>query len=62
MKVIQVTDEDCRGLLDQLELNKYHPPQLGVEVPAGVLEEAHRHFHYVVCSWLQKHGADVVRR
>ena len=58
MKVIQVTDEDCRQLLQDLRLEKLDPRQHWGSVQ-DERTSAHRAFHYVVTSWLQKHGASL---
>jgi len=63
MRVIQVTDEDCCELLESLELARYRGKVGAQDVLEGMpddqrLAALHRHFHYVVCGWLQKHGAN----
>ena len=62
MRVIQVTDEDCLDLLDRLELAKFKGPNIdeGATHRQRVVE-THRHFHFVVCNWLQGHGARIAR-
>ncbi len=71
MKVIQITDDDAKELLESLELGKWRGSTSGFmdedlqELPDDVRKRlehwTHRHFHYVVTCWLQKHGADVTK-
>ena len=72
MKVIQITDEDARSLLDQLKLAKFteehrtNRDRVGPELTQeqmykAVVDTTHRWFHYHVTRWLQTHGADVLR-
>ena len=58
MKIIQITDEDCKQLLQELRLEKLDPRQRWGEVQDAQVA-AHGAFHYVVCRWLQKHGANL---
>ena len=66
MKVIQITDDDAQELIDSLELGKWRGSahwmdQELQDIPKEARERmeawTHRHFHYVVVKWLQKHGA-----
>jgi phage tail sheath gpL-like len=71
MKAIIIDEKDACALLDQLKLAKFE--DAGTRVIARVenispemlrsqlLDEMHRHFHYVVCRWLQEQGASCVR-
>lgn len=69
MKVIQITDDDAKELLESLELGKWRGSTKGYmdedlqELPKEMLQRlehwTHRHFHYVVATWLKKHGADL---
>ena len=71
MRAIIIQDEDARALLDALELNKLRGvPGFGLnldqrysdeELKKWLTEEIHRSFHFVVCRWLQDHGAQVTR-
>lgn len=67
MKVIQITDDDAKALLADLELAKWRDPTW-TSPEAAKLDEAtrkqlsadmHRAFHYHVVRWLQHHGANV---
>lgn len=64
MRAIIIDDKDAKALLERLELTKYiNTPARAhykADQPADV-EEVHRWFHYVVCSWLQEQGVNVVR-
>ncbi len=61
MKAIIIEDKDTLELLDRLELEKFKVIQDN-ESQWDLVQKVHRHFHYVVCRWLQDQGADVVRR
>lgn len=58
MRAIIIDDKDARALLDSLKIEKM---QIALRGAQPVVEEIYRRFHYVVCSWLQEQGADVVR-
>ena len=60
MKVIIIEDKDARQLLDSLELEEFKVVQDN-QSDWDTIQKIHRHFHYVVCRWLQDQGADVVR-
>ncbi len=64
MKAIIIEDVDARALLESLELTALraanHWPN-NSKATKEAIEEAHGIFHYVVCRWLQDHGANVVR-
>jgi hypothetical protein len=66
VKAIIISDADARALLAKLELTKLrgdgHIMRDGAEQRPPTLGEIHRVFHYVVCTWLQEQGADVVGR
>jgi len=62
MRAIIISDHDARALLDKLELTALKGVNVmrkNTDEPATV-EEIHRAFHYVVCSWLQEQGANCV--
>ena len=60
MKVIQITDDDCKQLLQDLRLEKLDPRQRWDLPPnTDARTAAHRAFHYTVTKWLQKHGANL---
>lgn len=60
MKIVQVTDNDCKQLLQDLRLEKLDPRQQWFEVEGeSASGSVHRAFHYVVVKWLQKHGANL---
>ena len=68
MKVIQITDEDAKELIASLELGKWRGATHWMEeelqdIPEDVRKRleacTYRHFHYVVVTWLQKHGAKI---
>lgn len=75
MRAIIISDNDARALLDSLKLERLQSDgyTLGVRaigaeptveqqrIMDGLLNEAHRTFHYVVCRWLQDQGANIVR-
>jgi len=58
MKVIQITDEDCKQLLQDLKLEKLDP-KWGEDGRGDPVSAAHRAFHYHVTTWLIKHGANL---
>lgn len=64
MRAIIIADKDANALLERLELTKYTNgrgrSQRNADELANV-EEMHRWFHYVVCSWLREQGADTAR-
>lgn len=64
MKAIIIEDVDARALLDSLELNTMraanHWPHNSKATNEAIVD-AHRTFHYIVCRWLQDHGANVVK-
>jgi hypothetical protein len=78
MRAIIIEDKDARALLEQLKLELLKPHIVedihsncigGLQSPESVrngieraAKELHRKFHYIVCSWLQDQGCDVVRR
>jgi hypothetical protein len=55
MRLIAVEEKDIKALMESLELEKFrikkNPHQL-------MLEDVYRHFHFVVCSWVQEHGSN----
>lgn len=67
MKVIQITDDDAKALLTDIELAKFRDPGWMVGGAYNIPEDArkqltsdlHRFFHMYVTRWLQKHGANV---
>ena len=68
MKVIQITDEDAKELIESLELSKWRGSNHWLEEDLREIPEekrkrveawTHRHFHHVVVKWLQKHGARI---
>lgn len=52
MKVIVIKEKDIQTLMKRLELQKFR--LRGSQKPE---DEIHRHFHYIVCSWLQEQGS-----
>ncbi len=69
MRAIIIDDKDARALLERLELASLQNYGCRTSEIHGIseaarkafLEEVHRRFHYVVCSWLQEQGANTVR-
>ena len=64
MRAIIIDDKDAKALLERLQLTKYTNGQGRSHRNADELanvDEMHRWFHYVVCSWLQEQGANTVR-
>jgi len=61
MKVIQITDDDARALIDDLALAKYQKQEFVSKEEAQMASDMHRYFHYNVVCWLQKHGAKIVK-
>lgn len=71
MRAIIIQDADASNLLDLLKLEKFEDVQqwtnndawhsLPERVRNELANKLHRHFHYVVCRWLQEQGASVVR-
>jgi formylmethanofuran dehydrogenase subunit B len=59
MRVIQITDEDAKQLVDSLKLANFESANLakGLDCSCERHTNMHRTFHYVVVRWLQKHGA-----
>lgn len=52
MRAIIIEEKDIKALMERLELKKL---QLrGTQTPE---DEIHRHFHFVVCGWLQEQGS-----
>lgn len=60
MKAIIIQDTDARALLDKLKLEALKGPRDQFSSNPPSIEDMHRRFHYVVCTWLQEQGADVV--
>lgn len=67
MRAIIIQDHDAKALLDQLKLQSYTEPvdwtlaldKLPKNVRDNARQDMHRHFHYIVCEWLQAQGANV---
>jgi len=53
MRIIAVEEKDIKALMEKLELEKFKLTTNQV----FAIDEMHRHFHYVVCSWVQEHGS-----
>ena len=64
MKAIIIQDTDARALLDKLKLESLKGEHTQWDDPSKPpsVESMHRRFHYIVCTWLQEQGADVVGR
>lgn len=62
MKAIIIQDTDARALLDKLKLESLKGPRDQFSGDQSTIEDWHRRFHYVVCTWLQEQGADCVGR
>jgi hypothetical protein len=61
VRAIIIDDKDARALLERLQLTFFtQGARMSREQPP-TLEDMHRWFHFVVCSWLQEQGANVVR-
>jgi len=52
MKVIVIEEKDIKSLMEQLELEKFR--MMGHREP---VDEMYRHFHYIVCNWVQEQGS-----
>lgn len=62
MRVIIIEDKDARALLDQLQLAKFTEKQdIRLSLSSTTVDDIHRHFHYVVCKWLQEQGCNVLK-
>lgn len=66
MKVIQITDDDAKQLIDTLKLETLNADSkwsgsIGLHGAEQTVNSIHRAFHYRVTLWLQKHGADLSR-
>ena len=71
MRAIIIQDCDAANLLDLLKLEKFQDPQMWrnndawhaipAQTRAAMLDDLHRHFHYIVVRWLQEQGASCVR-
>ncbi len=65
MRAIIIDDKDAKALLDKLKLTAFlNSPARShykADQPADI-EEVHRWFHYVVCTWLQDQGASTIQR
>ena len=55
MRLIVVEEKDIVALIEKLKLEKF---QIKKDSHQSPVEEIHRRFHYVVCSWVQEHGSD----
>ena len=61
MRLIAVEEKDIKNLMEKLELEKL---LVGLNLSscesatAFSIDEVHRRFHYVVCSWVQEHGSN----
>lgn len=53
MKVIVIKEEDIKVLMERLELKKLRLTSRHREP----IDEIHRHFHYIICNWLQEQGS-----
>lgn len=68
MRAIIIDDKDAKALLDKLKLESLENYctrtseiyGISPEARKAFLEEVHRRFHYVVCTWLQQQGASTV--
>jgi hypothetical protein len=64
MRAIIIDDKDARALLERLQLTQYANgsgrSHINPDEPAKV-DEVHGWFRYVVCSWLQEQGANIIR-
>lgn len=57
MKVYMLTDEDMKGLLDQLELTAMREANIThADVSRPEIADLHRAFHFVAVRWTQAHG------
>ncbi len=59
MKVIQITDDDAKALVEELEMLKHRSREFASKELAIQVSDIHRSFHFYVVRWLQKHGANV---
>jgi len=59
MRIIAVEEKDIRALMEKLELEKCRIKDDSKQLP---VDEMHRKFHYVVCSWVQEHGSNYPSR
>lgn len=57
MRVIQITNEDAQAIIDELHFKEFKLKEGTTSVYIQAAEDVHRHFHYLVVRWLQKHGA-----
>jgi len=55
MRLIAVEEKDIKTLMESLELEKF---QIRDNPNLLSLEDMHRRFHYVVCTWAQEHGSN----
>lgn len=57
MRIIAVEEKDIKALMEQLEFQKL---KMQDETASRhyTIEEIHRRFHYVVCTWVQEHGSN----
>lgn len=64
VKAIIIQDTDARALLDKLKLESLKGEHTQWDDPDNrpTVASMHRRFHYIVCTWLQEQGADVVER
>jgi len=61
MRAIIIEDKDAKALLDRLELDTLRGCGELSGIDPVLVERIHRHFHFIVCSWLQQQGCEVVR-
>lgn len=57
MRVILVEEKDIRTLMERLELEKFQCRDRYTSEELREAMQMHRHFHYVVVSWLQEQGS-----
>ena len=55
MRLIAVEEKDIKTLMESLELEKFH---ILNNATALRVEEIHRRFRFVVCTWAQEHGSN----
>lgn len=58
MRAIIIDDKDAIALLERLKLCKFEVLE---RERSQMVSDIHSKFHYIVCSWLQDQGCDVVR-
>ena len=63
-KQFVVTEEEFMSLIESLEIHALRKNNIMREdySKPATHEDIHRSFHYVVVRWVQKMGADAVRR